>query len=334
MPAAIKNQLNAGQTVNVTVSDATAVSLVGSVVGSSSRGPSYSTSEIKPDIGAPGASVSAVAGSGTDEIAFGGTSGAAPMVSGAAALLIDAYPNRVPAEIKSVLMNTADTVVYTNPATLPGVLAPITRIGGGEVRVDRALNSDTAAWDANALTGSLSFGYQSLTGSSAFQKKIVVRNYTNQARTYTISPTFRYANDADSGAVTVQAPGSITVPANSAKTFNVVLKVDVTRLPLWNLSGGAVQGNGALLQGVEFDGYLNIDGGANNQVHLAWQVLPHRSAEVTPAATNVGLGGGTGSLVLSNAGGAVDGRVDVFSLLGTSGRIPVSTLPGIGDESR
>ena len=98
-------------------------------------------------------------------------------------------------------MNTAETNIQINPATQPGVLAPITRIGGGEVRVDRALAATTAAWDADDLTGSLSFGYHALTGSKAFQKTVVVRNYSNQARTYTITPEFRYDDDAFSGAV-------------------------------------------------------------------------------------------------------------------------------------
>ena len=38
---------------------------------------------------------------------FGGTSGAAPMVTGAAALLPGAFPARTPIELKAVLMNTA-----------------------------------------------------------------------------------------------------------------------------------------------------------------------------------------------------------------------------------
>jgi len=57
-----------------------------------------------------------------------------------------------------------ETDITTDPVRFPGVLAPITRIGGGEVRVDRALRSKTAAWDADDLTGSLSFGYQALSG--------------------------------------------------------------------------------------------------------------------------------------------------------------------------
>src|SRR6267378_2948989 len=138
---------NISAPVVVTVSPSTAIPLVGSMVSSSARGPSISYQAVKPDIGAPGASVSAVAGSGTGQEAFGGTSGATPMIAGSAALLLNAYPSRTPSEIKSLLMNTAETNITTNPALQPGVLAPISRIGGGEVRVDRALNSTTAAWD-------------------------------------------------------------------------------------------------------------------------------------------------------------------------------------------
>ena len=64
---------------------------VGSMVGSSSRGPSNDYQQIKPEIGAPGASVSAIAGSGDGTGPFGGTSGAAPMVSGSAALLMSGF---------------------------------------------------------------------------------------------------------------------------------------------------------------------------------------------------------------------------------------------------
>lgn len=327
---AIKSRLAAGTTVNVSVSPAVTTPLVGSMVGSSSRGPSFSYNEIKPDIGAPGASLSAIAGGGTAEEEFGGTSGAAPMVAGAAALLIDAYPSRSPAEIKSLLMNTGDTNIQINPATQPGVLAPITRIGGGEVRVNRALESMTAAWDAEALTGSLSFGFHTLSENKSLKKTVVVRNYSSQAQTYTITPTFRYNDDANSGAIAVKAPASITVPANSSKTFDIQLKIDASKLPTWTLNGGPQGGNGALLQTVEFDGYLKLSSARDN-LHLAWQVLPHKAADVTPSATSVALSNGAGSVTLSNAGVAA-GRVDVFSLTGTSGRISKKNLPQPGEN--
>lgn len=328
----IRARLNAGEVVNVTVSPDIVIPLVGSMVGSSSRGPSYSYTQIKPDIGAPGASVSAVYGSGTGTQAFGGTSGAAPMVAGSAALLVQAFPGYTPLEVKARLMNTAETEIYTNPATMPGALAPITRIGGGEVRVDRALAAKTAVWDEEFQSGSLSFGYQALTGSKMFTKKVVLRNYTKKAVTYTVTPTFRYMDDEMSGAVSVKVPKSVKVGANGSAVFNVQLKVDVYKLPLWNFYGGAVQGDGSRLQAVEFDGYLNISGGGDT-IHMPWHILPHRAAEVTPAGGNVQLVNGMGSLALSNAGGAVDGLVDVFSLLGTSGRIPPPTLPQDGDNA-
>ena len=124
------------------------------MVGSSSRGPQHEdTTLIKPEIGAPGASVSAIYGTGTGEGPFGGTSGATPMVTGSAALLLKAFggtkttgngtpPGNAighglsPLEVKALLMNNAETNIINDALT--GDLAPITRIGGGEVRVDQA----------------------------------------------------------------------------------------------------------------------------------------------------------------------------------------------------
>lgn len=322
---------NLSAPVNVTVSPATSISLVGSLVGSSSRGPNFSYDAIKPDIGAPGASLSAEVGTGTGQTTFGGTSGAAPMVAGSAALLLQAYPTRSPAEIKSLLMNTAEINIQTNPSTQPGVLAPITRIGGGEVRVDRSINSLTAAWDANAATGGLSFGYKTLAQSASFSKQVLVRNYSNETRIYSIDSSFRYADDAASGAVSVQTPDFVRVAANSDATFPVVVSVDAARLPNWNLNGGSNGGNGSLLQGVEFDGYIDV-ADATDRVRLPWHVLPHKAAAVTPSRQIVNLINGAGSLTLSNAGGATPGRVEVFSLTGVSPKIAREALPADGDN--
>jgi hypothetical protein len=319
----------AGQTA--TIDPATAAPLVGNMVSSSSRGPSYSYNAIKPDIGAPGASVSAVYGTGTGQEAFGGTSGAAPMVTGSAALLIQKFPHITPTEVKARLMNTAETNIGINPVGLPGYLAPITRIGGGEVRVDRAIATTTAAWDAEDQTGSLSFGYAALTGSKSFQKTVAVRKYSDETRTYTITPGFRYADDAASGAVTISAPATIKVKANRTAYFNVKVRVDASKLPVWNLNGGLMGGDGYRLQAFEFDGYINIADGTDN-IHVAWQILPHRAADVIPSRNNLNLNKGTGTLVLKNRDGALDGRVDVFSLLGTSERIQKKYLPGDGDN--
>jgi hypothetical protein len=306
------------------------------MVASSSRGPSFSYSAIKPDVGAPGASISAIAGTGNGTEAFGGTSGAAPMVAGAAAILVQAFPKRSPAEIKSVLMNTANNNILTNPATLPGQLAPVSRIGAGEVRVDRALDSSIAAWDTVAQTGSLSFGYMSSTTSQSMSRSVTVRNYTSSARTLSIASSFRYANDAASGAVSIRVPSSITVRANSTAQFNVQMTIDPSKLPAWTLNGGSLGGNGPLLQSVEFDGYITLTDGnfasaANTSapgIALPWHVLPQKSADIALSKTSIRA---NTQLKLSNRGPAAT-TASVFALTGTSDRLPREAYPVDGDN--
>src|SRR5207249_6286094 len=136
-------------------------------------------------------------------------------------------------------------------------------------------------WDADDLTGSLSFGYQALSGNSTFQKQVAVRNYSRSPHTYRISPQFRYADDVANGAVRLDVPPSIFVPANSTRGFAVTLNVNASKLPSWNLNGGSLGGAGPLLQGVEFDGYLTLPDNTEN-VHLAWHIRPHRAVELDP----------------------------------------------------
>lgn len=329
----IKSTLAGASVVTATLSPANAISLANSIVASSARGPGYSYGTIKPDIAAPGASISAVAGSGDGQVAFGGTSGATPVVAGAAALLIQSAPTRTPAEIKALLMGTASTTVLQNPLTQPGVLAPVTRIGGGEVRIDRAVAARTAAWDAgDPASTSLSFYVHRLSSTTSFTKKVAVRNYLSTPRTYALSSAFRYANDAASGAVTVTMPASLNVAANATGTFTMKITVNASLLPPWNLNGGSQGGNGALLQGVEFDGYVTMTD-ASDTITLPWHVLPHKAANVIPAATTLSLNGATtGILNFSNTGGATTGPVDTFSLTGTSPQYPFAVLPKPGEN--
>ena len=330
---------NIAAPVHVTVSDAVAVSLVGSIVSSSSRGPAMDTNLLKPEIGAPGASVSAEVGTGTDTTAFGGTSGATPMVAGAAALLRGAFPGRSVAEIKAVLMNTAETEIYTNPATAPGVLAPISRIGGGELRVNRAFASPAAAWDRATGTGALSFGFVDASQSvTTIVREVEVRNYTNRPITYAVRPTFRYADDAATGAVSVLAPRTVTVGSRRTATFRVTLRIDGSRLRPWTMNAGANGDNPVPLGLLEYDGYLNLDNLATSAddadpLHLAWHVLPRLSDDVNATTERVrvnsilrwgpfaGLPGGDTSLRNRGAGAAY---IDAYSLVGTSPNLPPS----------
>jgi subtilisin family serine protease len=316
-----------------TIDPTTAVPLAQNMAEFSSRGPSYSYNAIKPDLGAVGTDIlSAEVGTGTGETTFSGTSAATPVLAGSATLLLNEHADWTPLEIKSALMNTAEANVGLNPVACSNVGAPITRIGAGEVRVKKAIDATTAAWDAEDRAASLSFGYAALTRLTSFQKRIEVHNYSNLSRTYSILPSFRYANDAASGAVTLNVPSSVSVPAGGSQTFDIEIRLDPTKLPIWastGVNGGSAGGDGFRLQDVEFDGYVTISDSRDN-IHLPWHVLPHRAAEVVPATTKITLAEDSANLLLRNTG-AVDGRLDVFSLLGTSGQINPSHLPEPGD---
>jgi hypothetical protein len=193
--------------------------------------------------------------------------------------------------VKARLMNTAETNILTSPATQPGVLAPITRIGAGEVRVDKAAAATAAAWDAaDPASVGLSYGYNAATGVQVLRKKVTVRNYAGTDRTFSITPSFRYANDQASGALTPSAPPNVTVPANGSTTFTMALVVNANNLPAWNINSGSQGGNGPLLNTLEYDGYVTI-ADATDTVHLPWHLLPHKAATVKPATTNLSLGG-------------------------------------------
>lgn len=291
----------------------------GRVVVTSSRGPSVDSQLIKPDIGAPGASVSAVVGTGNGVAGFGGTSGATPMVAGSAALLLDRWPTLAPFEVKSLLMNYASTTVRLQNQS--SVLAPITRTGAGELRVDKAARAKLFAYEKTSKSPSLSFGYQAfdLTAPSTFTKTVVVRNLDNKATVCRPAATFRSATQQQSKAVRIACrPAAFVLPANGTAEFQVTLTVDAAKLPAWALNGGAEGGNGDLLRQQEFDGYVLV----NQAVQLPWHLLPHKAANVNPSTTSVVLSSGTGTLDLTNPNGAVTGFTELFDLVGTSPMLP------------
>jgi subtilisin family serine protease len=300
--------------------------LVGQMVGSSSRGPQHeSTSLIKPEIGAPGASVSAIAGTGTGEGPFGGTSGAAPMVSGSAALLLQASPWLGPLEAKAALMNNGETNIDTDPFT---GLAPITRIGGGEVRADRAVSAPAAAWDDDVLQGALSFGFVDVSQDTVtLHKTVRVRNYSDADIEYSITPTFRYTDDAANGAVSVQAPSKVKVKAGKDATFPVKLTINGAMLRSNFMNSGSAGADPGGLTTNEYDGYLVLDDGSH-PIHMAWHVLPRQAANVVGRSV-LNFSGGLDVVSLNN-NGVGTAQNDAYSLLAVSPDLPEG---GLGEQS-
>jgi hypothetical protein len=311
--------------VNVTLSPASAIPLVGSVVSTSARGPSMSYNAIKPEIGAPGASVSAVYGTGDGEEAFGGTSGATPMISGSAAILVGAFPGIEPLEVKARLMNTAETQIYFSQALAPGYLAPITRIGAGEVRVNRALSATALAWVEEAESSALSFGYHATPWLASYTRTVHVENKARKARTFDVRTSFRYPEKAALHAVEVLAPKRVSVGPRGEADFRITVVVHPEKLPTWDIDGGGNGGDGALLDGLEMDGYVTL-AAAGEKLTLPWHILPHKAAALF--APDQVKGGRSMRIVNS---GVAPGTIEAFALTGQSPAIPRRQLPAPGD---
>jgi len=303
--------------VTVRFDPANGIPLVQHMVGSSSRGPSVGLNQAKPEIGAPGGSVSAIYGTGSGTEAFSGTSGAAPMVSGSAALVMDAYPDRSWAEVKAVLMNTGETDIMNEAEFFGGYPAAISRIGGGEVRVNHAVASPLAAWEKNDLTGGLSWGFHDVSDQLNLDKRITIMNYGDEPLTLKSEVTYRYGEDA-SQEVQLSVPSWFTVPAGKSVTIPVHLFIRPrTDRPLhdWVLNSGSAGANPDALTFVEYDGYVYFRGVGDDsdvQIHMPWHVLPRGAGDIQTGAQQNGF------TWVRNAGKSAS-YIDTYSLLGASG---------------
>jgi subtilisin family serine protease len=310
--------IRAGLPTTLTLDPAEAAPTVGTVTGSSSRGPAMSGQGIKPEIGAPGASVSAVAGTGTGAEPFSGTSGAAPMVAGSAALLLQAQPDYGPAELKAVLMNTAETEIYNTPRAAGGDLAPVSRIGAGEVRVDAAVAATASAFASDTGTAGFSFGLYESTRRTGISRTVEVTNHLETPQTFTVTPSFRFADDEASGAIRLVTVPRVRVEPGQSETLTLTLRIDPTRLPDWTLDSGVDGASGDVLTAMEFDGYVTLTS-ADGTLSLPWHVIPRKAGNLED------LGAGSFRNV-SRAPAATE----VYGLLGTSPDLPAG---GRGEQA-
>ena len=187
----------------------------------SSRGPTWSTHHIKPDVIAPTSVVTTAPGRGNYTTNASGTSHAAPIVAGIAALLIEAFPDETATEIKARIMNT------TRP--LADDINSVFAIGAGFVRPNYALNNEAIVTVEHyvpifsspsapfelATMSSLSFGAINLYDGESMNSTmpLSIRNADTDNRIYTISYMF---TSTPSNAVSINLSNtSVTVAPNS-----------------------------------------------------------------------------------------------------------------------
>lgn len=191
---------------------------------------------VKPEVTAPGVSVvSTGIGTGNRAATISGTSMAAPMTTGAAALVIDANPAWTAEQVKAALMNTAN-------ATSAKILGYDPRRGGsGVVDVRKAV--DTAGWVSTSNgRGTLGYGYNEISAPTYSESQsLMLNNSSGSAISYNLSAAF--VPGTPIGAATMAfSSNPVTVPAGGSAVVDATLTVNATTLPAATASNfGALQ---------------------------------------------------------------------------------------------
>ncbi len=212
--------------VNVTLSKE---SLADAISDFSSRGPRAGDLALKPDIAAPGSSIaSAQAGSATEAVIFSGTSMATPHVAGTMALLRQLHPTWTVAELKALVMNTANHTVFSNPNMTPPPVGP-GRVGAGRVDAAAAAAAPAIAFNAaNPGLVSVSLGALEVTGVATYSADIQVVNKSATPLSFALD----FAEVVSVSGVTVSFPqgAGVAVPAGGSVTFPVQLTADASQM--------------------------------------------------------------------------------------------------------
>ena len=191
------------------------------VAGFSSRGPNIDDT-IKPDVTAPGVNILSAVLNGF--ALYQGTSMSAPHVSGAVALLRQLYPDLTPAQIKSLIVTTADL-----PANLDPSCSASSTFRGPMCRGSGRINLAAGGILTPGLTfdpPSLSFKVRE-TNSGPITLTVSAQSLAASPVIYTLDVTVQEGHPALT--VTV-VPAQVTVPAGGTISFDVVL--DVGNVPI------------------------------------------------------------------------------------------------------
>lgn len=221
------------------------------LAGFSSRGPSRVNYDIKPEVTAPGVAIMStvpfytnnknVDGTHLEDYQYAyqrlsGTSMATPFVAGVSALLLQSNKDLQPADIKSILMNTADPLSKAYS---------VFEIGSGRVDayeaihsnvelqvVDKALTSNDKGKlkTIKELTGGMSFGSFGFDDQDISDDRMVtLKNRSEELKSFNVDVKFqsglRGSMDAALNNVTLTGPTSVKLNGKSQKEIKFNLNI-------------------------------------------------------------------------------------------------------------
>jgi uncharacterized protein (TIGR03437 family) len=253
-------------------------------------------------------------------VAADGTSFAAPMVAGAAALVKQAHPNFTAAQIRSALINTSSQDTNVDDQ---GYTRGVTSFGAGRLDAGAAVSATVTA---NPPT--ISFG--ALSGSLPAATPVVITNAGAAAATLTVAATapVALAGTSASGISVTVDQKTVTIPAGGTATVNVSLTGAVPGAGQY--SGNiTIQGTGVSLHipylfvvasNVVYDMFGIIDGGIYNinyyacftglpstdlgaDQRLIVKLIDSNGAPVTNTPVKFAIGNGRNTITLSSVAG-------------------------------
>ncbi|GGB69854.1 S8 family serine peptidase [Fictibacillus barbaricus] len=235
----------------------------------SSRGPSRSNYDIKPELTAPGvsilSSVPAYAIYKNDPTNYqfaysrmSGTSMAAPHAAGISALLLQANPELQPNDVKTILMNTAKPLAenYSVFEAGAGRVDPYRAVHAGmklQVQDETPIPLNEKDVLIKEETGGLSFGNHYAGEQIVIEKSLTFSNMENTKKKFDVDVHFQTdikgSLDAVANDVKVDVPQ--VIPVQSAKSKKVPVSITVPA---------------AAKAGV-YEGYINITNQENDDEH-------------------------------------------------------------------
>ncbi|WP_232664287.1 S8 family peptidase [Pseudonocardia sp. TRM90224] len=279
---------------------------------------------VKPDVAAPGESITSVAvGTGSGRTRMSGTSMASPFVAGVAAMVEEQHPDWSPAQLKAAIMGTATADVFTGENRTGNRLAPM-RVGAGRIDARAALATTLLAADAEKPGAvSVTFGVVEARPGEPLQRsrRIAVTNYgpapaalTAAYEAVTTTPGVRIA----------VTPAAVTVPAGGSALLDVTMRIDDPRA-LRRTADPTIE----LTQDGQARQYLaDASGrvvlqGPGGTLRVPVSVAPKPVSDLTATVTgrNVELRG-TG-VAQGEGREAYRSRVGVFALAAESPKLPI-----------
>ncbi|MFN2488925.1 MAG: S8 family serine peptidase [Actinomycetota bacterium] len=282
----------------------------------SSEGPARVTDELKPDITAPGADITAAGvGTGDGALTISGTSMAAPHIAGAAALLRQIHPNWEPRKIKASLMNHAKRRLKDAFGAGP---VSATVQGAGRVRVDESAKARSLVWP-----GSISFGLRQAPKKKTIKRSLQVKNLSARAHTYKVKAGTRYS-DLAPGVAKVRI-GLSKSSFGESRSFRLGAKRKETVWVRLKVKPGLIseveQEYGWYYFSPNIDGVVSVKqrGGKKDSFGVPWHVAPLAASKSDVAADSLDLSSGSATLAVSNDGAGVS-QVDSYLAGGRDAR--------------